>query len=198
MDALPSNIVSPSEIADVVRSIHRFPLYSVPVDLAPLAVQTELDALLTYQPALASPVAQIRRLLSKIPTEVARVVVHGDLHLQQFVVGKALHIVDFERSGIGDHRVDLGELLAHGYATDLRATVGGLPDRIHTDFVRRVVDAYAPTGTKGLAPFVATSLVNKALMLSRHFDAQAAPLSERLVDHAIDLLTRPGSRWWNE
>ena len=98
-------------------------LHGSGVDLGParppaaalVSVAGGLGAVALVAPGLAPQVARVIALLSsRCPDAASSVPVHGDLHLDQVLVGRSgAVLVDFERAARGDPLLDVGGLVAH-------------------------------------------------------------------------------------
>ena len=139
-------------------------------------------------------VAVSRLIVSRRPHRRSTVFAHGDLHLDQFVQdGTTLWTVDWERACLGHPARDLGRLAAHAIA--ISVAPGAATEPNHRALVQSVVGCLArrrgsgDTSDADLAFFVASGLVDRALMIARSLTARAAECITALLSEAITLLT---------
>jgi len=152
-----------------------------------------LRSMLAFHPELEVELQRtLRELRRRDPETSTATVIHGDLHLNQFMVGaNKLWLVDWERASYGHPYSDIGRLLAHPLALVVRR-----PD-LATDallrFVVGVVDRYrrlSPALANDLDFYVAVGLIDQALLVSRHLEPHWRARSRRILALATDVLGR--------
>jgi aminoglycoside phosphotransferase len=140
-----------------------------------------LDALLpTVGARLRRDVGRVLDVLSRVPGEPPTMT-HGDVKCDNLIVnGPGVHLLDFDRSGLGDPAADIGKFLA-----DLRwwTDAGGHPvARLHEAFL----DAYGDTEPARLARARAYDVLLQLRMAARRVPIQHPDWRGR-VTRAVDL-----------
>ncbi len=163
-------------------------------------VHSGLRGLATRCPDLAGTARSIGLLLGRrVPLGLPAGrygFIHGDLHAKNVLVDDTrLWFVDLERVAVGPIAVDLGTLLAHALAGEVRRP-GWSPNAVW--FARSVVEAVRAAGPgpggngmveeRELAWYTAVGLVDQAVLVSRHFEGEWIDTSHRLLDLAHRVL----------
>lgn len=187
------------EAEDVALMLHQIakmdapflPRVSAEDDLARTA--QALQSLLVFHPDLELDLSRLlRQLRASDPVLNTTTVIHGDLHLNQFMVGPGkLWLVDWERASYGHPYSDIGRLLAHPLALVVRR-----PELANAEllvFVAETVDQYrrlSPALSGDLNFYAAVGLIDQALLVSRHLEPQWRARSHRILVLAADVLSR--------
>lgn len=161
-------------------------------DVAIAEALEALDAIAVMAPSLAEEVLRVAVTLRTAPRPpVDTVRLHGDLHLDQFLVdGTRLTVVDLERSRLGAPGYDLGCLAGH--LVELACRPG------HHPAARRIIDELAAQwqavggNAADLHPvFACTGLVRRALLAVRSFDRRLPDLAASLLHAAATVIDAP-------
>ncbi|MCR9156178.1 MAG: phosphotransferase [Rhodobacteraceae bacterium] len=98
------------------------------------------DPLLRIRPRLALTEVPILREIADGPAPHGNAVLHGDLHVGQFIVtpDSAVWVVDLDDLAVGPPEADLANFVAHLATTDTRSSIA--------DWARRVCDAWDGVG----------------------------------------------------
>lgn len=190
-----------SGVLEVVRQLHRATTTLggaghvetlLTADVAIAESLDALDAIAVIAPTLAEEVMRVAVTLRTAPRPpVATVRLHGDLHLDQFLVaGDRVTVVDLERSRLGAPGYDLGCLAGH--LVELACRPG------HHPAARRIIDAVASNwqavggNPDDLHPvFACTGLVRRALLAVRSFDHRLPDLAASLLHSAATVIEAP-------
>ncbi|CAN5241370.1 hypothetical protein BH18ACT4_BH18ACT4_06110 [soil metagenome] len=177
----------PGALADVVAGLHASGV-ALPArrdgSQALGSALAALDLLAGVDRSIAPTAARLRAdLAADVPSAGPPAPLHGDLHLDQLILGAEGPVVlDFERAVAGPPRLDLGTLVAH-----LR--IGG-----HDAFAAAFLDAYVrlrPTGLGDLPFFVACGLVEQALLAFRSVRPAWREMVPQLIELAREELIGP-------
>jgi aminoglycoside phosphotransferase (APT) family kinase protein len=188
-------------VLDVVRQLHRVTTTLggagrvetvLTADAAISEALDALDAIAVIAPTLADEVMRVAVTLRTAPRPpVATVRLHGDLHLDQFLVdGDRVTVVDLERSRLGAPGYDLGCLAGH--LVELACRPG------HHPAAGRIIDSVASNwqavggNPDDLHPvFACTGLVRRALLAVRSFDHRLPDLAASLLHAAATVIEAP-------
>jgi len=156
-----------------------------------------LDSLLVFHPDLEVDLSTLLRKLSESAPETnTATVIHGDLHLNQFMLGvDKLWLVDWERASYGHPYSDIGRLLAHPLALQVRRPE--LRTAELQSFVSGVVEQYrclSPALSGDLDFYVAVGLLDQALLVSRHLEPQWQARSRQILTLASATLAKGADR----
>ncbi len=187
--------LSPGELAAAIACFHRTP----PLRLAVRSAVGDLDktrsavaGLVTRDPGLAPLAARMQeRLTSTLPKDSGpAMLLHGDLHDKNVMVAAAgVTFIDLERVALGPAAIDLGRLLGHALALQIRQP--GWSPRA-ADHAAEVMDAYRSNvpgiSDRALAWHSAAALVDQALLVARHVVPGWSDLTRALLEAALDLL----------
>ncbi len=150
-----------------------------------------LRSLLVFHPNLETRLTTLlAQLRLRAPETNTATVIHGDLHLNQFMLeaGK-LWLVDWERASYGHPYSDLGRLLAHPLSLAVRRPELRTGELLV--FVADVVEQYrrlSPALSGDLDFYVVAGLLDQALLVSRHLEAEWQARSRRILDIAAAVL----------
>jgi len=152
-----------------------------------------LQSLLMFHPGLEIELSRLLRQLRAFePEPKTTTVIHGDLHLNQFMVGaEKLWLVDWERASYGNSYSDIGRLLAHPLALVVRRPELATSQLL--EYVSDVVDLYrrlVPAAGTDLDFYTAVGLIDQALLVSRHLEPQWQVRSHRILALAGGVLSR--------
>lgn len=188
-------------VLDVVRRLHRVTATLggaghvetvLTADVAIAEALDALDAIAVIAPALAEEVMRVAVSLRTAPRPpVATVRLHGDLHLDQFLVdGDHVTVVDLERSRLGAPGYDLGCLAGH--LVELACRPGHHPAA--SRIIDTVTTSWQAVGGRAddLHPvFACTGLVRRALLAVRSFDRRLPDLAASLLHAAATVIDAP-------
>ncbi len=196
---------SPSTTADALRRFHRT---APPPGLGRRSVADELSqarkaiaGLSELHPALVGPlIALEQRLASTAPeSQTADHLIHGDLHPKNLLAeptdqAATVTFVDLERSAVGRPASDLGRLLGHAKALEVRDPAASTAA---IAFAAAVVDHYrtpVPVAAPELRWFTATALIDQAALVARHLEGDWRRSSTYLAAAAYRELTASTAR----
>ncbi|MCB9392159.1 MAG: aminoglycoside phosphotransferase family protein [Acidimicrobiaceae bacterium] len=193
LDTLPPDAVASicsGELADLVARLHELPPPSTLPRRAPLdhlrSARQATSWASAWDPVL-SPIAGAvaDRLAAACPTAGRPVLVHGDLHDGNVVVGPAgLGLIDLDRVCVGDAEADLGRLRAAAMASD-DARMALAEGAVEAVASRHGVDA------DRLAWYTAVGLVDRAVVTMRELAPDAIARARHLLTLAgSELVTR--------
>ncbi len=194
--------------AATAHALQRFHSTTPPQGLAGRSVADEfgqakraLAGLGELHPALIGPLLALeRRLANTAPGSLgAERLIHGDLHPKNLLAeptgrDRAVTFVDLERSAVGRPASDLGRLLGHAKALEIRD-----PDSAATaiTFAEAVADHYRteiPIANAELSWFTATALIDQAALVARHLEGDWRRSSTHLAAAASRELSSIASR----
>lgn len=154
-----------------------------------------LKGLAQWRESLAAIAVHTERVLSRTcPAEPSRTrLLHGDLHTKNVLqTGHGVSFVDLERMTGGDPAIDLGYFLAHGLARPIRDP-NELPGA--ADFAQSVIHHYRRRSNSlteaSLAWQTAIGLVDQALLVARHLEANWPTTVQQLLETACTAVNRP-------
>lgn len=177
--AVAADDADPEAAAEVIAALHTSGI-TLPDQLEASDILSRalagLDLLTAVDPSIAPALRELRsNLVAALPPPRPPVSLHGDLHLDQIILGSSGPVVlDFERAATGPAGHDLGTLVAHLRAEGRDA------------FSAAFVDAYARTrgvNETDQAFFVGCGLVQRALLAFRSL----RPEWQAAVPHLVEL-----------
>ena len=185
----------------VANSVARFHSVGLPARVTARTRSKELgratgglSGLAGWRPELAQAASSTAELLRRTqPTACVRPsLLHGDLHSKNVLqTNQGLSFVDLERVSAGDPAIDLGYFLAHGIAQPIRYPELGPAS---ATFAYLVVDHYRQQSNAMseavLAWHTAVGLIDQALLVARHLDANWQTTTPRLLDMASATLSQ--------
>lgn len=174
-------LVCPTATADAIQRFHgTVPppacIHRSPSDELSQA-RRALAGLAEFHPTLSAQLAALaERLISAEPRQQRHPrLVHGDLHPKNLLGDPTggdgnITFVDLERVALGQPATDLGRLLGHAKALEVRD-----PDShwSATEFARAVVDRYragVPIPEPELRWYTAVALIDQAALVARHLE----------------------------
>ncbi len=197
LDAVLDGSADGGAVADTLRRLHTTeppPWLSRRTPGSVVAgLEEGLGTIAGTAPRLRARVGDVlRRLRQTIPGEDATVLLHGDLHLHQVIVGAdGPVLVDLERATAGDPLHDLGELLAHLDEVARARPAAVEPVRRFRDDVLSGFLAGGPARTwpdAAVRFHLAAATANRALLPFRRLEPDWTERSEALLDLAAETL----------
>ena len=197
-ETIAAGEANPEAVAD---SVARFHAVGLPASVMARTRSEELAravagllGLARWRPELAQAASSTAELLRRTqPTACVKPsLLHGDLHTKNVLqTNQGLSFVDLERVSAGDPAIDLGYFLAHGIARPIR-NPGESPAA--ATFAHRVVDHYRQrsnaTSEAALAWHTAVGLIDQALLVARHLDANWQTTTPHLLEVASATLSQ--------
>ncbi|MGH1489584.1 MAG: phosphotransferase family protein [Acidimicrobiales bacterium] len=174
-------LASPAATADAIQHFHRTTPPSGTakrlIDDDLFQARKALSGLAELHPSLAGPLAALAQRLSRTaPHNPGPLrLIHGDLHPKNILGDPTGHddtitFVDLERAAVGQPASDLGRLLGHAKALEIRDP-GSYATA--TEFAQTVIDRYrvgVPIPDAELSWYTAIALIDQATLVARHLE----------------------------
>ena len=157
---------------------------------------SSLGGLAAWDRSLGEAAERVAKLLTRtVASASARtvpdVLIHGDLHPKNILVDRRgmLTFVDLERVAVGPADIDLGNFRAHAIALGIRQPGWPKGALAHAE---EMIDAYPRRSSRGYGALdwhTAVGLIDQAVLVTRHLEANWRTTSRELLDCARTLLT---------